>query len=352
VLTVTGVVQLKRRYLRCPAGCGGRFPLDERLGINGYVSGRAQRLLTLAAASWSYDQSAELLQEFCGLQVSDTTIRSTAQEHGEQMRRWQQQHPAACTAFAQARGEAEFATDGTSVNTTKGWREMRLGVFAKRRRGRPQSVVRWEERHLPAPTARVAFAGLVRAESFGGQWRAWASRLGLKQTNELTVLADGARWIWKQVDRHLPGAQGVLDIYHASAHLHQTAAVLHGEETKAAHRWVEERRRVLLQGGASALLNLLTQERKTLRSPRQRASLDDLSAYLRPHVDHTPYRQRLANGQTIGSGMVEGACKTVIGRRLKQTGARWRIRRVERMASLCCVLYSRQWDAYWSRAAA
>ncbi len=346
------MVQLQRRYLRCPLGCGGTFPLDERLGVKGYVSWQAQRLLSLAAGSWSYDQAAELLHAFCGVRVSDTTIRAISQEHGGQMRRWQQQEAVACAAFRQAEGEAEFATDGTSVNTTNGWREMRVGVFAKRQRGKPQTVARWEERHLPAPAARVAFAGLVRADSFGGQWRHWASRLGLKQTKELTVLADGARWIWKQLDRHLPGAQGILDIYHASAHLHQTAAVLHGEQTKAARQWVNSRRRSLLEGGAATVLKIFAEQRKTLRSPRHRASLDGLCDYLRPHLAHTGYRQRLMNGQTIGSGIVEGACKTVIGRRLKQTGARWRIRRVEKMATLCCVLYGRQWDAYWSRQAA
>jgi hypothetical protein len=41
----------------------------------------------------------------------------------------------------------------------------------------------------------------------------------------------------------------------------------------------------------------------------------------------------------------------VVGRRLKQTGARWRVRRVERMASLCCALYGDQWEAYWKKAA-
>lgn len=346
------MVHLQRRYLRCPAGCGGIFPLDERLGIKGYLTWQAQQLLSLAAASWSYDRAAEHLHAFCGLRVSDTTIRAIAQEHGGHLRRWQQQEPAAGAAFRRAPGEAEFATDGTSVHTTQGWREMRVGVFAKRPRGQPQTVARWQERHLPAPAARVAFAGLVRADSFGGQWRQWAGRLGLKQTKELTVLADGARWIWKQLERHLPGAQGVLDIYHASAHLHQAAAVLHGEQTPAARRWVDGRRRSLLQGGAATLLKILAEERKTLRSPRHRASLDGLCAYLRPHLEHTAYRQRLRNGQTIGSGLVEGACKTVIGRRLKQTGARWRIRRLEKMATLCCVLYGRQWDAYWSRQAA
>jgi hypothetical protein len=38
----------------------------------------------------------------------------------------------------------------------------------------------------------------------------------------------------------------------------------------------------------------------------------------------------------------------MIGRRLKQTGARWRFRRVNRMATLCRLLYSDHWDTYWN----
>ena len=71
-------------------------------------------------------------------------------------------------------------------------------------------------------------------------------------------------------------------------------------------------------------------------------------AYLSNHADHLHYSTRLAQGRAIGSGQVEGACKNLIGRRLKQTGARWRFQRVNRMAGLCSVMYSKQWNAYWS----
>ncbi len=47
-------------------------------------------------------------------------------------------------------------------------------------------------------------------------------------------------------------------------------------------------------------------------------------------------------------GQVEGACKHMIGRRLKQTGARWRIRRVNRMAYLCALFHADQWRTYWN----
>jgi hypothetical protein len=49
-------------------------------------------------------------------------------------------------------------------------------------------------------------------------------------------------------------------------------------------------------------------------------------------------------GRSIGSGRVEGAAKDLIGRRLKQTGARWCVEDVNRMAELCCLTYSDQWE--------
>ena len=32
----------------------------------------------------------------------------------------------------------------------------------------------------------------------------------------------------------------------------------------------------------------------------------------------------------------------------RRTGARWRVRRVNRMAGLCANMYSKQWDSYWN----
>jgi hypothetical protein len=118
--------------------------------------------------------------------------------------------------------------------------------------------------------------------------------------------------------------------------------MLHGEGTAAAKAWAERQKRTLLKSGADGLL-------AALRDGGLATS--DLIAYLKPHRLHTQYRQRLGDGRSIGSGMVEGTCKTAIGKRLKQTAARWKHRRVEHMAALCCLCYGDQWDAYWKHAA-
>jgi hypothetical protein len=52
-------------------------------------------------------------------------------------------------------------------------------------------------------------------------------------------------------------------------------------------------------------------------------------------VDHPSSGSRLAEGRVISSGLVEGACKQVVCRPLRQTGARWKVHRAERMATLC-----------------
>ncbi len=220
--------------------CGAsRYPLDDRLGVAGFVSPHARKLLTLAGASWSFAAAAAHLTEFCGLRTCDQTIRAVCFEEAGLVADWLHGDPAAGAAFAAASGDIELQTDGTMVNTWEGWREMRLGVFARRERGRPATAAEWDTRRLPPPSARVLFAGVETAEHFGPRTRRWASRLGIRDAAEITVLADGADWIRNQTRRQLPGAAQLLDIFHASEHLADCAKALYGEGSARARAWVD-----------------------------------------------------------------------------------------------------------------
>jgi hypothetical protein len=335
-------VTLRRVYFTCRK-CGQHaHPLDDRIGLEGFVSPHAQRLLCTVGAEWSFERCARYLRDLAGLVVCDNTVRTVCDRHGGLMRAWQRDDPEAARPFREAEGDVEFQTDGTCVNTVGGWREVRLSIFAKRERGEPVvDLADWDGERLPAPLVRVAAAAIRTSAALGPQWRRAAARLGVARTADLSVLADGAKWIWNEVEKNLPGASGVLDFYHAGEHLHAAAVALH-EAGAAAEAWYDSRRTTLLTSGAAGVLAELAAEA---------GDVSDLAGYLGPHVDHTAYRQRLTEGRSIGSGMVEGACKTAIGRRLKQTGARWRVRRLERMAALCCLHYGDQLDAYWKKAA-
>ncbi len=260
---------------------------------------------------------------------------------------WLRADKAAGAGFAAAQGDIEFQTDGTMVNTWEGWREMRLGIFAKRQRGRPAAADEWDSRRLPAPHARVLFGGVETAEHFGPRIRRWAARLGIADPAAVSVLGDGAEWIWHQAAAQLPGSRGLLDIYHGCEHLSGCAKVLYGEGAREAQRWVDQGRRALLTGGAAGVQAHLAGSRPAARSVARREALADVARYFARRAAYLGYAARLALGQSIGSGLVEGACKQVIGRRMKQTGARWRVRRANRMATLCCTLHGDTWKAYW-----
>jgi hypothetical protein len=260
---------------------------------------------------------------------------------------WLHADPAAGAGFAAAGGDIEFQTDGTMVNTWEGWREMRLGVFARRQRGRPAAADEWDRRRLPAPHARVLFGGIQSAQLFGPRVRRWAARLGIRDASAVAVLGDGAEWVWNQARAQLPGAAGVLDIYHAGEHLAACGQKLYGEGTAEARAWLAQTRAGLLAGGWPALAQSTAAARRSVRSPAKRRALDELDGYFYRQREHLGYAARLAEGQSIGSGLVEGACKQGIGRRMKQTGARWRVRRANRMATLCCTLHGDTWKTYW-----
>jgi hypothetical protein len=99
---------------------------------------------------------------------------------------------------------------------------------------------------------------------------------------------------------------------------------------------------------------------KEERTDDERESLRLLRGYLEHHRERLCYRERLLEGRAIGrpsgargqkrGGQVEGACKSMIGRRLKQSGARWLDERLNEMAVLCSVHYSDLWEKYWTQA--
>lgn len=318
----------------------------------GHVSPQARRMAVLAGSSWSFDVASDRLWELCGIRISDETIRQMTEGAGDDAQQWLRESSSPAETLRKARGNGEFYTDGTSVNTRQGWREMRLSVWAKRPAGEPAEPSEWDSRSLPKPTARWLCAGIARSEELGPQWARMAERADLSEGFGVSVLADGAKWIWKQVAEHLPRSECVVDVFHVSEHLHACGRSLYGDQTAEARQWADDRLQRLLASGPMVLLRELEEARsRTLHEAGQKA-LDSLLAYLKPNIDGLWYRDRLRRGLPIGSGMVEGACKTVVGRRLKCSGARWEASNADRMAALCCLLYSNHWADYWDQKAA
>jgi hypothetical protein len=201
VLTSIGHVTVARRYYACPSCPAKQTPFDAWAGIAGNrsLTGHARRTVSLAGMSWSFDVAAKRLAELCHVRVSDDTIERVCQEEGHRARSWMTESGEPVRAFTKAAGDAEFYTDGLKVNTTGGWREMRLSVFARRGPATPCDPRHRDRRVLNEPTVRLASCAIAASDVVGASWRRTAKRLGLSSSPSspsscrLSVLGDGAR---------------------------------------------------------------------------------------------------------------------------------------------------------------
>jgi hypothetical protein len=352
VLSSIGHIRVERRYLSCGKCKAKTIPWDQWAGVgNRHMSEGARRMLSLAGMSWPFDTAARRLKELCHITVSDDTIERVCQEEGERARRWVTESEDPGRVFAQAKGQAEFYSDGVQVNTTGGWREMRLSVLAKRPAGLPAAPGQWKDRVLEEPTVRMAVCAIAPSNVVGSSWKRLADRLGLSKQDALSVIADGARWIWIEAGKRFgPNTQWIVDIFHVSEHLHACAKQMLGESPMA-RQWAQKQLERLLELEGPRYIQELDHQIATATGSNQ-AALEKLRSYLNDNRDSLWYATRLAQGLPIGSGLIEGACKNTIGARLKVNSARWRIRRAERMGSLRCLEYSGQWETFWQNRAA
>lgn len=364
------------------------------MGIVANLTRRARELVCMAGIGCGFAQAVKRLARFCGWSVSTQTMRRTCEREGLQIEAWREgkETPAPALAehtipdldgaanqpvfgplaapapaeesmvegasarppapaarrFREAEGFVEFSTDGTSVNTLDGWRELRIALWLKRPAGPSAEPYEWGVRSLPKPTARTVLIDIASSDAFAARWRAWLADLGINEPATVAVLADGAEWIWKQTAIQFPGATGVLDVFHVREHIAQAVREMFGDNSGAALAWSNAGGHWLLQEGWSGLCRWTAAVREEcLQSNKAVLATENLIGYLSKHVPHLNYRQRLKEGTSIGSGAVEGAAKQLVGQRLKQTGARWKPENAIALATLVSAEWAGDWDLYW-----
>jgi hypothetical protein len=348
-MTAVGPISLSRVYFCCPCCALGSYPLDDLLGLDGFLSKQARRVVCFIASNNSFAKTHDILDEVCGWSISDELIRHVCYREGQRIEQWLDSDEQAYQRFIAAAGQIEVEIDAAKVNTVAGWRDMKIVIFVVREPGKMATPEQWAKRDLPAPAARMAFARIEEVEQFSKRTGEWLARLQVIDTASVSVLGDGAEWIWNLARENFPFAFEVLDIYHVIEHLATAAKGLHGDGSVEAKQWQEQTRHKVLQDGWWGLCERIGQ---TLleQGEATREPLEEMLGYFSKHTSRMNYCARLYAGRTIGSGMVEGACKNLIGKRLKQTKARWVVENVQRMAVLCCAHYSDTWAEYWTAA--
>lgn len=332
-VTLGGELVIQRAYYYCKA-CGHGFsPLDGVLELDSLSTSIGVRTKLGRLASWlPFEEVSVEMRELLGIHVSKNTVERVSEGMGERIKLELEARKGLVLS-----GQVEspksgprrlyVGIDGTCVLMRGGGsRETKAGVIYETEERDGKTLIRNPE----------YLATLERTESFGEQVYCAAFARGVESAGEVVALGDGAVWIWKSFAHHYPGAVQILDFFHASQHLNEVARAWYGEGTEKAKRWVEARESDLLSDCVETVIRSI-QSWQPVDDDGWEVRRKNL-AYFFNNKERMRYATFKAQGYHIGSGLVESACKTVVGQRLKQSGMRWSEPGAEAVLSLRALL--------------
>lgn len=305
-------------------------------------------MAVLAGTRDSFARAEVMLRELAGWELDDEVIRQLTHATAARLSAVRADRTDG-ERFAKAEGVVEVQIDAGKVNTTTGWRDIKLGVVCKRKRGKSATPEKWSDRVLPPPTIRAVVASIEESSAFAQRVRAETDRLAVTTAGDVTVLGDGAEWIWNLAADVLPQATGVLDVYHAIEHIGAAVKAIWGETAEATTRRQSGLLAVVTDGKAG-IERWIAGMFGELPSGSSGDELRGLASYLGSHPTRLGYATRLANGRSIGSGLIEGSVKQLVNRRMKLTGARWRVEHVGPLVELAAVVDTPDWHDFWTAA--
>jgi hypothetical protein len=191
------------------------------------------------------------------------------------------------------------------------------------------------------------------------QLRRECRAVGLGRVDVIVALSDGGNGLENALREAVAGLgaadiQFILDFYHVTEHLEEFGkALLPADETNRRQQ-VEAWCHTLKHQGGRTLYDELKSLDLAAAPLAARTAHDSLLGYLRNNLHRMDYPTYAARGWQIGSGMIESACKTVVCRRLKEGGMRWREPGTTALCQLRALHRSEPaaWTNYWARSAA
>ena len=331
IVTLFGELpEIKRTYYWNEDSRKGHYPFDDRLGLIGRYTPAAASEMARCAVDHPYRDAAGIFSKNHSFNVTADTIREVVGLYRDKSSAFAKGTEANNRADEDSRAKIVCVMgDGTGMPMRK---ECLQGAKGKNGRAKTREVkagaifaaskTKENEPHRDIGTTTYV-ATTHRKEKFGKYLRAEFDRRFRTLPETVLYITDGGKWLHSIHESDFPFATEILDVYHAVEHIKPLMLGLGikegSKEWNYRHRyWSECIRNGKVQNVLDYLWNKM---RDRLKGDAMREY-----KYFRSNVGRMKYDEYRANGWFIGSGVIESACKTVIGQRFKQSGMIWSLK--------------------------
>ena len=365
LVSLCGAIDYRRCYYYCRRCGSGAAPFDTQAGITARaLTPAAERLASLAGGvSHGFHEASDLLREMSAVRLSESTVERATQDVGHRIAGflgagilfglaalWEW-HP-----DAKGRSVAYVTIDATGTRQqgpNGGPAEGRMAYVAGVYNPWPPGWAHPPGKPPPRLQARY-LSGLYPLDQVGPLLRGLSAHVGMEQAQVWVALTDGGSGLeeFMRMNFNREDLVVILDFWHAASYLEALARALHPEDEGESGRQAEEWCGLLKAEGGAATLAVLEEWRWPARqSAALVAQREEVRGYFENNLHRMEYPEYLAEGWQIGSGVVESACKTVVGARLKGAGMRWGEAGAHALCHVRALYRSEkgQWDSFWNR---
>lgn len=374
--SVFGLIPVWRPYFY-KTGVGGETLLDAELSLGADRYSDLLRDLSeyLAVYVPSYGQGMEILGRIFNFQVSTRAVQKMVIEDGADVEAYYEQksspHPSeeAEILVIQADGkgvpmvleeaveakvrlgkgekrgrkkEAIVTTLYTIAPASRTPEELVDNLFHPNKQGakaQPQASAQPQNKHVWA-TLEGKDTALARL----------AKQVEARQGDHILhkiALTDGDPALQSRVETHFPDFKLILDFIHPNEYLWEVGTALLGESNEQRTHWVAAQTLLML---SSQTQQVIVDLRRLAQTPgytkTQQEKLLKTANYFERNLPYMDYKTYLANGWSIASGVIEGACRHFVKDRFELSGMRWTQIGAEQLLRLRAIAENGDWQAY------
>jgi hypothetical protein len=330
-----------------------------------------QEWATLLAADGAYDRVTEIVEKIFRVKLCKQAVETVAREAGADVRRFYRERPAPAPAT-----EEEILVnglDGKGVPMRKPGRTLDEIQRRKGERGnkksmatvytvysvgpykrRPEDVVAGLFREKSAntkvdraePRNKVVRATLKGVDAAVAEMLRETEARDPKRSKTRVILVDGEHRLADRPEFD-SGWIKILDFFHVSQRVWAAGTSLYGQGSERTVSWVRENLTALLKGRLDEVLTLLKRERaRPNLSNAARENLRLVIHYFETHRHRMHYDEYLRRGLPIATGVVEGACGSLVNDRADRSGMRWSRNGAEAVLELRAVRLNGHWEEF------
>jgi hypothetical protein len=299
--------------------------------MNGFqISPLLQELMLFYGQSECYEKCPEMIKKSIGIEVGHSQIHRVVNTYGKELEKTVSSTRTLPPLQSEEVLYAEL--DGSMLFTRDSvWKEVKVGrIFKSSDCIDPNGKQSWirHSQYLASLESSKYFTSKMEdlIESYGS--------IG----DRLVFINDGATWIRQWIEDAFPNAISILDYYHALEHLYLFVNSHFADKVKA-EKWAVKQKELLLDSKVKQVIKNIKKI-----TPQSKIA-KELIAYYETNIKRMDYKKYKQIGVgIIGSGAIESAHRTVVQKRMKQSGQRWGDCGAQNLLNLRVTYMNEKWE--------